>query len=116
MLLLHQHVSILYRNDNNMYTQATGQTFSLGQDVIAGSTYATLDFVCEEAPLLTEGIIKINSGEQSEWFVFTAFTQVSGTTYRATISYRGLEKDATSFSDVSTSNQKDHGIGTPAGS
>lgn len=97
-----------------MYTQATGQTFTLGQDVIAGSTYATLDFVCEEAPLLTEGVIKVNSGEQSEWMVFTAFTQVSGTTYRATISYRGLEKDATSFSDVATANQKDHGIGTPA--
>lgn len=97
-----------------MYTQATGQTFTLGQDIIANSTYATIDFVCEEAPLLTEGVIKVNSGEQSEWMVFTAFTQESGTTYRATISYRGLEKDATSFSDVATANQKDHGIGTPA--
>lgn len=93
-----------------MTTQVTAQQFNLAQEVLSGNVYLTLDFEFETAPLFTEGKIKVNRGEQSEWFVIEDLALVSGETtiYRADVVTRGLKKDATNVLDSSTTLQKDH--------
>lgn len=97
-----------------MGTQYTGQTFSLAQDINAGTTYLTIDFTFISPPPFTAGIIKVNKGEQSEWWSIENMALVAGETtlYRADVLARGLKHDATSTTDGDTTLQKDHSTTT----
>jgi hypothetical protein len=58
---------------------------------------------------VTSGVLKFNSGNSEEWVYFSGTTPATNT---ITGCVRGLDKDATSSSDATASNKKDHPIGT----
>lgn len=96
-----------------MAVQYTNQIFELAQDIIAGSTYATLDFTSVSTPVVSATfVLKVGSGEVIEWFVCNGMTSLGSNTYRTTVLARGLDKDAQTIADVSTSNQKTFNITT----
>lgn len=93
------------------FISTTGQTFQLYESLDATTSYATIDFLMSETPLWTNGIVKIDTGEQSEFFVFSALANVSGNIYRGTVVSRGLKNNAVNELDVDTSLQKTHSAG-----
>lgn len=60
-----------------------------------------------------KGTAKFNTGDSSEWVTFTAVTINSSTSVTITGCTRGLDKDATSLTDATSTNKKNHPIGTP---
>lgn len=97
-----------------MAVQYTNQVFELAQDIIAGSTYTTLDFTSLTTPVVSDTfVLKVGSGEVIEWFVCNGMTSLGNNTYRTTVTARGLDKDAQTTADVSTTNQKTFNITTP---
>ena len=85
-----------------MAIQYTNQIFELAQDIIAGSTYATLDFTSLTTPVVADAfVLKVGSGEAIEWFVCSGMTSLGSNTYRTTVLARGLDKDTQTIAGVS---------------
>lgn len=95
-------------------TQVTSKTFTLTNALSSTGSETSITFTISETPNFTDGIVKINTGTDSEWVSFTGVTDNGDGTYTFTGCQRGLEKDASSRSDVASGNKKTHGADTTA--
>lgn len=86
--------------------QLAQNLFDSGSDTSISITVASDNNWNDEA-----GVAKIGTGSSSEWVSFTGVTTVSATKQTLTGCVRGLDKDATSLSDATSSNKKTNSIG-----
>lgn len=87
--------------------QLAQNLFDSGSDTSISITVASDNNWNDQA-----GVVKIGTGSSSEWVSFTGVTTVSATKQTLTGCVRGLDKDATSLSDATSSNKKTNSIGT----
>lgn len=78
-----------------LVTQYTGQEFTLAQDIEPNIEYSTIAFTITKTPPWTGGIVKVDIGDNSEWFVVENLVLVEGDLYQADVITRAFAKDAT---------------------
>lgn len=93
-------------------TKITGKTATLAQRLRSSGSETSIDIISTETPSYTTGSMKMNTGDSSEWIDFTGVTSNGGTSYTLTGVTRGINKAATSLTDASAGNKKDHAVGT----
>lgn len=98
-------------------TKYTAMTATLAQRLRSTGSDTSITYTVSSSDpwaSVVSGVMKTNEGSSSEWIAFTGVTVNSTTSITLTGCSRGLDKDATSLTDTTTTNKKDHGIGTGA--
>lgn len=95
-------------------TQISNKEFILTNELLSTGSETSITFTIDETPNFTYGVVKINLGSNSEWVPFTGVTDNGDGTYTFIGCARGLNKNATSKSDVSNANKKEHKAGVVA--
>lgn len=98
-------------------TKYTAMTATLAQRLRSTGSDTSITYTVSSSDpwaSVVSGVMKTNEGSSSEWIAFTGVTINSSTSITLTGCSRGLDKDATSLTDTTTTNKKDHGIGTGA--
>lgn len=95
----------------SQFVVPTSREFTLGQDLLSTGTDTSLTLNSSETLTITRGVLKIGTGDGSEWAYFGGLTNNGDGTYTATSVVRGLDKDATTTGDATDANKKDHKSG-----
>lgn len=93
----------------------TGMTATLATRLRSSSADTSFDAVVTSSDpwsSVTNGTLKLNRGASQEWVNFTGITVNSSTSITFTGCTRGMDKDATTQTDGSAANRKDHPIST----
>lgn len=95
----------------SQFTVATSRELTLGQLLLSTGSDTSITLNSSETITASRGVLKIGSGDEAEWVYFGGLTNNGDGTYTATSCVRGLDYDATSTSDATDANKKDHAIG-----
>lgn len=95
----------------SQFTVATSRELTLGQLLLSTGSDTSITLNSSETITASRGVLKIGSGDEAEWVYFGGLTNNGDGTYTATSCVRGLNYDATSTSDATDANKKDHAIG-----
>lgn len=89
----------------------TNRTGVLAERLDAGSVNTTILVDIASTWNVSQGVVKINRGDSSEWVSFTGVTVVSSTRIQLTGCVRGLKSNAANLTDADSSNKKPHTAG-----